>query len=105
MGGDQASYDHQIFGNAEIEMLESNLRILTNSNTMPMTPQEKKYSCSFCNFMSARKYNLESHMRSIHTKEKPYKCDLCSYSASRMFSLKSHQHAHHPEKFADQEDF
>ncbi|XP_062605087.1 zinc finger protein 320-like isoform X2 [Saccostrea cucullata] len=57
----------------------------------------KPFSCTVCEYTTARKAQLELHMRT-HTQEKPFKCDVCNYASIDHNSLRRHKMRHSGQK-------
>lgn len=57
----------------------------------------KPFTCTMCEYTTARKAQLELHMRT-HTQEKPFKCDVCSYASTDHNSLRRHKMRHTGQK-------
>ena len=63
----------------------------------------KKYFCSFRNFRTDKKYNLEMHKKNKHGTSQTgsgalLSDDQCSYSSSRKYELKRHERLKHYQK-------
>lgn len=54
-------------------------------------------TCSQCNAVFRKPYDLKVHMR-VHTGERPFKCTMCSKSFSRSYNLQLHIRTHTGEK-------
>jgi hypothetical protein len=58
------------------------------------------FKCTDCNYESKRKYNLQRHIQSKHTKVKElckkisHRCSICEYSTDRPYNLKRHEATH-----------
>ena len=50
----------------------------------------KLYKCSECDHATARKGNLKTHIREVHTKIRSYRCNVCPYSSARKIPLATH---------------
>jgi hypothetical protein len=58
---------------------------------------EKPFSCTLCEYRTAQKSDLTSHMKT-HTGEKPYSCTLCKYRTGHKSHLTDHMRTHSGEK-------
>jgi hypothetical protein len=47
-----------------------------------------------CSYSSARKGNLERHVRNSHTMQRPYTCGTCSYISADASAVKRHERQH-----------
>ncbi|XP_078576749.1 uncharacterized protein LOC144862257 [Branchiostoma floridae x Branchiostoma japonicum] len=56
---------------------------------------ERPYKCRFCNYAAAYRSSVVVHERR-HTGERPYRCPACTYSALQKTSLNQHMLKHHP---------
>jgi len=54
----------------------------------------KKFVCEICGKDYTRNFDMQTHMRSIHTGERPYKCTKCDASFARKNTLDMHQAVH-----------
>ncbi|XP_066566657.1 zinc finger protein 462 isoform X2 [Amia ocellicauda] len=64
-------------------------------SALAMFTREDKYSCQYCQFVSAFRHNLDRHVQSHHGHHKPFRCKLCSFKSAYMSRLKSHFHKSH----------
>ncbi|XP_058849832.1 zinc finger protein 462-like isoform X2 [Acipenser ruthenus] len=64
-------------------------------SALAMFTREDKYSCQYCQFVSAFRHNLDRHVQSHHAQHKPFRCKLCSFKSAYMGRLKSHFHKVH----------
>ncbi|KAI8431174.1 hypothetical protein MSG28_001213 [Choristoneura fumiferana] len=55
--------------------------------------QRSKFTCSFCNYTSHRRYLLLRHMKT-HSEDRPYKCKVCERGFKTMASLQNHVNMH-----------
>ncbi|TRY80635.1 hypothetical protein TCAL_14467 [Tigriopus californicus] len=56
-----------------------------------LEPEPGLYRCSFCSSSkSGCKFNIWTHIKSIHLKLKDFQCAFCSFQASRKYSLDTH---------------
>ncbi|XP_022668244.1 zinc finger protein 697-like isoform X2 [Varroa destructor] len=52
------------------------------------------YGCDSCGKRFARKGNLKTHVRSVHTKEKPFACGVCGKCFSQKGNMQTHLRTH-----------
>ncbi|XP_063546922.1 transcriptional repressor CTCF-like isoform X1 [Cydia strobilella] len=52
-----------------------------------------KFTCTFCNYTSHRRYLLLRHMKT-HSEDRPYKCKVCERGFKTMASLQNHVNMH-----------
>ncbi|KAG2466686.1 ZN462 protein, partial [Polypterus senegalus] len=64
-------------------------------SALAMFTREDKYSCQYCQFVSAFRHNLDRHMQTHHGHHKPFRCKLCPFKSAYMSRLKSHFHKAH----------
>ena len=60
--------------------------------------EDKTYWCYICGTRFARKFNLKSHIKTVHEKRKPFKCYICNKSFVRNDILKKHITSKHEQK-------
>ncbi|KAK3880147.1 hypothetical protein Pcinc_015347 [Petrolisthes cinctipes] len=53
----------------------------------------KPHFCAYCNYRTAKKYNLQVHIRS-HTGEKPFYCPYCPFRSTNRSDLRRHTYTH-----------
>ena len=59
---------------------------------------KKPWNCLECDYATTKRYNLKSHIGSVHQgikKEKKWKCSDCDYASAKRFDLKKHTIAVH----------
>ena len=59
---------------------------------------KKPWNCLECDYATTKRYNLKSHIESVHQgikKEKKWKCSDCDYASAKRFDLKKHTIAVH----------
>ena len=59
---------------------------------------KKPWNCLECDYATTKRYNLKSHIESVHQgikKEKKWKCTDCDYASAKRFDLKKHTIAVH----------
>ncbi|KAF8787745.1 Zinc finger protein 596 like protein [Argiope bruennichi] len=66
-------------------------KLLTSAKHASSGP--KVYSCSFCEYFTPYRSQMEDHERS-HTGERPFICDVCGYRTGRKTQLKRHLLTH-----------
>ncbi|XP_028828507.1 zinc finger protein 462 isoform X1 [Denticeps clupeoides] len=64
-------------------------------SAMALFSREDKYSCQYCQFVSAFRHNLDRHVQSHHGHHKPFRCKLCPFKSAYLSRLKSHLHKAH----------
>nr|XP_015192841.1 PREDICTED: zinc finger protein 462 isoform X1 [Lepisosteus oculatus]XP_015192848.1 PREDICTED: zinc finger protein 462 isoform X1 [Lepisosteus oculatus] len=64
-------------------------------SALAMFTREDKYSCQYCQFVSAFRHNLDRHVQSHHGHHKPFRCKFCSFKSAYMSRLKNHLHKSH----------
>ena len=57
-------------------------------------PAEKQFKCSFCSYSTNHSFVMKRHIMAIHKKIKPFKCPYCPYSSARKDNLNSHMKIH-----------
>lgn len=62
---------------------------IARSNLENHMRTHNKFRCSFCNYTSIARTNLENHMRT-HTGEKPFACWFCPYRSTQKGNLRTH---------------
>ena len=64
---------------------------------LTMKQKREKKTCDYCSATFTQKYNLDSHIRSVHTKDFPYTCEDCDLGFIRKDRLVHHtQNNHQP---------
>ncbi|TRY80463.1 hypothetical protein TCAL_10487 [Tigriopus californicus] len=62
--------------------------------TQPQPPtfvREKNFACQYCEFRTAYRRNLNSHVNEVHLKERrEHKCHLCDFKSTRRSNLTQH---------------
>ena len=53
------------------------------------------FKCNICEHVTAKKANMETHLKAVHYKIKDYKCTLCTYATSRHNYLTKHMKEKH----------
>ena len=53
------------------------------------------HQCTYCEYSSKQKSNLNKHINGVHRNLKPFKCSQCDYSCSHKSSLNRHISAIH----------
>ena len=62
-----------------------------------MVKKRKTYTCEDCSATFTQKYNVERHIRSVHTKDFPYPCEDCDHGFRSKGRLETHiQNNHQP---------
>ena len=57
-----------------------------------MVKKRKTYTCEDCSATFTEKYNVERHIRSVHTKDFPYPCEDCDHGFRSKGRLETHIH-------------
>jgi len=52
--------------------------------------KQQNFKCEHCDKTFGEKCNLNKHVNTIHLKLKPFKCDLCDYTCGHKSHLKTH---------------
>ena len=50
----------------------------------------KDFVCGQCDFRTSKRWNLKSHISTVHDKVKNFECSFCDYRASRKDALVKH---------------
>ena len=66
---------------------------MRNRHPIQFAAQNKNLKCDLCDYSTASKSNLESHMV-VHSNIKPFKCTFCDYSCKRDYELTHHLRNH-----------
>ena len=93
----QEIYSEQIdqFSLQSISKLGSIERVeyLTSDSYSSVQFENKNLDCSFCNYKTNSKFNLDCHVRT-HTGERPYACQFCPYKSASKSNLNNHTKNH-----------
>ncbi|KAK4318832.1 hypothetical protein Pmani_010154 [Petrolisthes manimaculis] len=82
---------------ASHQMGDNNSVAATSGMMIPMDiAATTTFQCHHCSYTTARKYDLNRHMRT-HTGEKPWSCPHCSRQFALKHNLKSHLRIHNRE--------
>ena len=60
-----------------------------------MVKKRKTYTCEDCSATFTQKYNVERHIRSVHTKDFPYPCEDCDHGFRSKGRLETHIQNNH----------
>ena len=60
-----------------------------------MVKKRKTYTCEDCSATFTQKYNVERHIRSVHTKDFPYPCEDCDHGFRSKDRLETHIQNNH----------
>ena len=60
------------------------------------------FKCDHCGKMFAQKYDMITHLETVHEITKPFKCDVCSKSFCRAASLANHISSVHGKHIKEQ---
>lgn len=74
-------------------VVENNSVAAATGVVVPMDTSATTFHCHHCSYTTARKYDLNRHMRT-HTGEKPWSCPHCSRQFALKHNLKSHLRIH-----------
>ncbi|XP_031367339.1 RE1-silencing transcription factor-like [Apis dorsata] len=62
-----------------------------------MNPRNSQFACSFCQYKSTYKANMERHVRNVHdTGVLKFRCDLCNFRSNYSFCVRRHMKTFHP---------
>ncbi|XP_043789489.1 protein jim lovell isoform X9 [Apis laboriosa] len=61
-----------------------------------MNPRNSQFACSFCQYKSTYKANMERHVRNVHdTGVLKFRCDLCNFRSNYSFCVRRHMKTFH----------
>ncbi|KAJ3454415.1 hypothetical protein MRS44_018309 [Fusarium solani] len=84
-------------GSSESESSESEQEAEQRRFAVPKRTKQTEFKCPHCSKVYAKKYNLESHLRS-HTGDRPYECDDCGDAFARASDYNRHMKKHTGER-------
>lgn len=61
-----------------------------NTHIKCVHSDEKDYICSFCNRAFNHSSNLRKHIKTVHSSDKPFRCQVCSKSFKHVGAMKGH---------------
>ena len=61
-----------------------------NTHIKCVHSDEKDYICSFCSRAFNHSSNLRKHIKTVHSSDKPFRCPLCSKSFKHVGAMKGH---------------
>lgn len=68
--------------------VHENSKVVMIENSIPKN--EKIYACHICGKKFSRKFNLNTHIKCVHSDEKDYVCPLCKRAFNHSSNLRKH---------------